>query len=1171
MKFTIKYKLASLILITIIPMFLLATQHYYEMLTRNKLMINSRTQETATAVAQDLDHTIEESHNILLPLAKHPAVIAQKSAECDRLFAGLLPSFADHLNILAAGMNGFNYGSGVDPSSARKLNYSDKEWFQRGSKGAPIVGDLHVSKLLKSPSVMMAVPVFDPDGRQTGVLGFPLNLVKANERLSSLWKFPPNSSIKVLDSRGNILVDTLHPLNIGTHETDPYIIRNVSLKRALSEEDTAQDGIRRLYSYAPLTRAPWMVVVGVPSQEAYRVVNMFARKYLTLLLLVGFAATALAFFLIRRINGSVAKIVGGLQEIELGNLNYRLPLLGEDELTTVAKSFNRMTEERMKADTANKASENFLSSVLEGIGEGVIVIGKDCRIISANSSYCDQVKLPAEQVIGDFCYTVSHHLDKPCYETDCGCICPMKLCMETGDHARAIHLHYDSANQSRYIEMNAYPMKNEAGEVTSVIETLEDVTKRIMLEKSLEEAKEKYRKLYDDAPDMMQSIGADGRILLCNNTESAALGYPHEEIIGRLFTDFIVLEGRESCQQKFKNLQEHGFIESEATLQAKDGRLIPAFVKAKVICDEQGQFLMADCTLRDITDRKQSELKIRDAELAYRTLFEQSPEGIIIIDATTLLPVMFNDTACDQLGYSREEFAAMRITDHHADDSPHAVDTHLGKITTEQRDNFEIRLRTMGGESRDILATVQKIELAGKAVMFCIFRDMTDIKKTEATLRENEKRLNHLAHHDPLTNLPNRILFYDRLQHTLAKGARSNRQVAVLFLDLDRFKNINDTLGHKTGDQVLCKMARLLKGLIRESDTVARLGGDEFLIILDSLEDLTYAGVIAQKLLSALAKAFFMEGQELYVTGSIGISIFPLDSDNVEGLMKCADVAMYRAKERGRNTYQYYTPDMNARAHELLRMENNLRKALEHEELLLYYQPQIDIESGKLVGLEALVRWQHPKDGLILPGDFIHLAEETGLIVPIGEWVLRTACMQVKLWQDKGYPPVRVAVNISGRQFRHADLVDTVSQVLADTGLDPCLLSLEITESVIMHEVESAIETLYELNRLGVRFAIDDFGTGYSSLGYLKRFPIAKLKIDRSFVRDVTSNPNDAAIVTSIIALGLGMNMEVIAEGVETEEQLRFLCDKGCKIAQGYLFSKPLPSLDVVHFLRGHI
>jgi EAL domain-containing protein (putative c-di-GMP-specific phosphodiesterase class I) len=285
--------------------------------------------------------------------------------------------------------------------------------------------------------------------------------------------------------------------------------------------------------------------------------------------------------------------------------------------------------------------------------------------------------------------------------------------------------------------------------------------------------------------------------------------------------------------------------------------------------------------------------------------------------------------------------------------------------------------------------------------------------------------------------------------------------------------------------------------------------------------------------------------------------------------MKCADVAMYRAKDRGRNTYQFYTPDMNAKAHELFRLEGSLRKALEHDQLTLYYQPQIDVATGKIVGLEALIRWEHPNDGIILPGEFIHLAEETGLIVPIGEWVLRAACLQIKAWQESGYPPVHVAVNISGRQFRHVDLVRTVDQTLDETGVDPRLLSLEITESVIMHEVESTLETLYELTRMGVQLAIDDFGTGYSSLGYLKRFPIAKLKIDRSFIRDVTSNSNDAAIVSSIIALGLGMNMEVIAEGVETVEQLRFLSEKGCRIGQGYLFSEPLPPADVVRFLRG--
>lgn len=913
MKFTIKYKLVFLILITVVPMVVLSTQHYFDMLSRNKQLINSRNQEIASAVAQDLDHIIEQSQNVLLPLARHPAVMAKDTEECDRLFASLVPSFTEHLNILAAGMDGFNYGSGVNPSSAKGFNYGEKEWFREGSRGTPIVGDLHVSKLFRVPAVMITAPVFAPGGRQTGIIGFPLNLVKVNERLASLWKFPPDSSIKVVDPRGNTLIDTLHPLNIGSRESDPDVLRKAALRKRISEEETARDGITRLYSYAPLSRAEWTVVVGVPSNEAYRVVNDFAKKYISILLLVVSGATALAFFLVRRFNGNVGSLVEGMEEIERGNLRYRLALAGNDELAAVAESFNRMTEERMKADAAVK------------------------------------------------------------------------------------------------------------------------------------EAKEKYRKLYDDAPDMMHSIDADGRVLICNKTEATTLGYAPEEIIGRPFTDFVAPEGQESCLHKMKLLADRGFVDCELTLLAKDGTNIPVFAKSKMIHDEQGRFLIADVILRDVTQ----------------------------------------------------------------------------------------------------------------------------IKRTEAALRENEKRLNHLAHHDPLTNLPNRVLFHDRLRQAVAKSSRSNKLIAVLFLDLDRFKNINDTLGHKTGDLVLCKVARLLKKLVRESDTVARLGGDEFLIILEGLDDLTYAGVVAQKLLAALSKAISMDGQELYVTGSIGISVFPADSDSVEGLMKCADVAMYQAKDRGRNTYQFYTPDMNARAHELLRLESSLRRALENEQLVLYYQPQVDVGTGRLTGLEALVRWRHPDRGIILPGEFIHLAEETGLIVPIGEWVLRSACRQIRAWQESGHPPVRVAVNISARQFRHVDLVRIVGEALDESGLDPRLLSLELTESVIMHEVENNLETLYELSRMGVRLAIDDFGTGYSSLGYLKRFPISELKIDRSFVRDVTSDPNNAAIVTSIIALGLGMNLGVIAEGVETEEQRRFLCEKGCKIGQGFLFSKPLPPAEIVRFLRG--
>ncbi|PLX84014.1 MAG: hypothetical protein C0617_09310 [Desulfuromonas sp.] len=439
-------------------------------------------------------------------------------------------------------------------------------------------------------------------------------------------------------------------------------------------------------------------------------------------------------------------------------------------------------------------------------------------------------------------------------------------------------------------------------------------------------------------------------------------------------------------------------------------------------------------------------------------------------------------------------------------------------------------------------------------------REITDRLQVEEKLSENEKRLEYLAYHDPLTDLPNRLLFQDRLGQAMAKARRSTNQVALLFLDLDRFKNINDSLGHEIGDRLLQQVARRLQECVRETDTVARLGGDEFLVVLEEFEGLCPVAAVARRILRSLEQDIPVGNYQLYVTTSIGISLFPDHGQDVESLMKCADVAMYQAKDQGRDNFKFYSPDMNARSQELLLLEGDLRRALEQEQFELYYQPQVDLETGRIVGMEALLRWHHPERGMVSPADFIPLAEETGLIVPIGQWVLQRACTQNRAWQKGGNPPLRMAVNISGRQFKKPGFVALVDRVLEETGLDPRWLELEITESIVMKDVAATIGTLNDLKGRGVHLAIDDFGTGYSSLSYLKRFPISKLKIDRSFVRDITTDPDDAAIAASVIALAQSMNLEVVAEGVETEEQKRFLQERGCAMAQGFLFSRPLPA-----------
>lgn len=444
---------------------------------------------------------------------------------------------------------------------------------------------------------------------------------------------------------------------------------------------------------------------------------------------------------------------------------------------------------------------------------------------------------------------------------------------------------------------------------------------------------------------------------------------------------------------------------------------------------------------------------------------------------------------------------------------------------------------------------------------------LVQIEVRDQELRSKQNRLDYLAHHDTLTSLPNRLLFQDRLHHAISKARRIQQGMALLFLDLDRFKNINDSLGHEVGDQVLQEVAKRLSAIVRESDTLARLGGDEFVITLEQNTESREITIVAQKILQTLSTAFHIDAHELYITASIGISLYPDNGLTSEALMKTADVAMYRAKEKGRNNFQFFTSDMNERAHEALFLENNLRKAIDNRELALHYQPQVEISSGKTTGMEALVRWHHPKHGVIPPNKFIPMAEETGLIIPLGKWVINTACRQTMQWQQAGFPPCKVAVNISPRQFRQSNLVKTVEQALAESGLAANWLELEITENVLIEDATQTIAIMEALNALGVSLAIDDFGTGYSSLSYLHRFPLSKLKIDQSFVQSIGGPAGNHAIVEAIIALARALDLEVIAEGIENQAQIAFLMERGCVYGQGFYFSRPLPVYACEQFL----
>lgn len=443
-----------------------------------------------------------------------------------------------------------------------------------------------------------------------------------------------------------------------------------------------------------------------------------------------------------------------------------------------------------------------------------------------------------------------------------------------------------------------------------------------------------------------------------------------------------------------------------------------------------------------------------------------------------------------------------------------------------------------------------------------------------ATVERKNELIEHIVHYDPLTNLPNRLLFLDRVDQELARAQRDGHFVAIVFIDLDRFKQVNDSFGHPVGDMLLKVVAERLASHVRMGDTVSRMGGDEFSLLLAGMRGIHDAGEIAQKILDSFAHdSISVAGSEIFVATSIGISIYPFDGVDATALMKNADAALFHAKNEGRNNFQYYAAQMNAMAWQRLTLETELRRALEREEFVLYYQPKVDLVGGQVIGMEALLRWQSPERGLVAPGNFIPLLEETGLILPVGEWVLRAACKQAREWQTSGFSATRIAVNLSALQFRQHAFSDLVLGILDDNELDPSMGSfeLELTESLLMKNVERTIATLNALHEKGVTFSIDDFGTGYSSLSYLKRFPIDCLKIDQSFVRDLSSNPDDAAIVNAIIALGHSLGMGVIAEGVETREQLNHLRKMECNEIQGYLFSRPVPAVEMTRLLQGGI
>ena len=797
--------------------------------------------------------------------------------------------------------------------------------------------------------------------------------------------------------------------------------------------------------------------------------------------------------------------------------------------------------ETKRTEEALRLSEQKFASVFRQCPD-ILVIARlsDGLLLEVNSAFEEQIGLKAQDVIG--------HTATELNIWGIDGVGPGLLQRLQSGSIRNLEMPFRRSNGQLFTGLiSAEPF--ELDTTPALVVVVRDISQLKQTQQQLQTSEEKFAKAFHASPDgLLLSRQSDGLLLEINEGFSRLTGYNSATSLDRSTLDLGIWVNLNERKHMLELLQRDGFVRDfRCHIRRNDGQIRLCEVSSRPL-----PIAGEDCMLtiaRDITERHIMQEKLQQAA----TVFESTAEGVLITDTQQHISAV-NRAFSEITGYSETEalgHTPRLLASGQHDSAFYAAMWH--QLSAESHWQGEICNRRKNGELYPSWLTISAVRNRDNVIthFVAVFADISSLKHAQA-------RLDYQAHHDPLTGLPNRTLFENRLLAALNNQVENGGQGAVLFLDLDRFKHINDSLGHPVGDLLLKGIAVRLKEQLRDIDTVARLGGDEFIILLPGLHQASDATHLANKLLGCFSAPFQAGEHEFFISASIGTSLYPKDGSDVATLVKNADAAMYRSKAKGRNRVESYTCDLTAQASERVALEHELRRAIERQELNLLYQPKISLGSGHLVGAEALIRWQHPTLGEVPPEHFIPLAEENGMILQIGDWVLECACRQMQRWNRTHGDFGPLSVNLAGAQLRQPNLLARIEQLLRDYRLEPGCLQLEITENFIMSQAEEALDVLHQLKRLGVQLAIDDFGTGYSSLSYLKRLPLDVLKIDQSFVRGLPDDPHDAAIVRAIIALGRSMQFTVIAEGVENQAQQAFLAAEGCEQIQGYIVSLPL-------------